>query len=433
MRLLEWGFLVSLVMAWIIEMRLRPSGAARVAIVVAPVVVLIAHVLIEGVRWQLVPAYLGVVLYETRLLRKWVSFSTFLSGVLAVFGMALGILFPVPDLPLLSGPYAIGTLSFDATDAAREEVFTPESGDMRRVAVQMWYPAEAQPGVRRAPWLARADVMGPAIAMWVDLPMFAFSHAGLIQGNAVADAPWSVAQSKWPVLIYSHGWGGFRQINATQSEALASHGYIVVSIDHPYGALAATFTDGTVILNKSSLLPESDTPEFMPAAQLLEDVYARDVTFVLDELERRNAGAAPLAGRFDMERVGFFGHSTGGGAVVIACVRDQRCKAIVGQDAWIEPVPDEMIAAGLDRPALYLVSEEWIGDENDAMLNRFIDVSTGVQQRVFIPGAAHYDFTLIPLFSPLAPYLGLRGPIPADEVMPLINGEMLRFYERALK
>ena len=104
MRLLEWGFLVSLVVAWIIEMRLRPSGAARVAIVVAPVVVLIAHVLIEGVRWQLVPAYLGVVFYETRLLRKWVSFSTFLSGVLAVFGMALGILFPVPDLPLLSGP-----------------------------------------------------------------------------------------------------------------------------------------------------------------------------------------------------------------------------------------------------------------------------------------------------------------------------------------
>lgn len=433
MRLLEWGFLVSLVVAWIVEVRLRPNGATRVAIVVAPAAVLLAHALVEGVRWQLVPAYLGVILYETRLLRSRVLLSTLLSGVLAVFGLALGALFPVPDLPRPSGPYAVGTFSFDATDSAREEVFTPESGDKRRVAVQVWYPAEAQRGVRPTQWLPRADVMGPAIAAWVKLPAFAFSHAGLILGNAVADAPWSTAESKWPVLIYSHGWGGFRQINATQSEALASQGYVVVAIDHPYGALAATFADGTVVPNKRSLLPKSGTPEFMPAAQLLEDVYARDVIFVLDEVERRNAGAAPLAGRLDMERVGFFGHSTGGGAVVIACMRDRRCKALVGQDTWIEPVPDEIVAAGLDRPALYLVSEEWTGDENDARLTSFIDASAGAPQRISIPGAGHYDFTLIPLFSPLAPYLGLKGPIPAAEVMPLIDREMLRFYESELK
>jgi len=433
MRWLEWALIVMWIAAWAIDARRRPTGGVRLALAAGLLATLAAHALLEGVRWQLVPVYLGIALFVSRLLRSRMRLNGVISGVLAVLGVALGLLFPVPDLPRPTGSYAVGTFSFDVTDSARREIFTDEPNDFRRVAVQVWYPATAQPGVRPEPWLSRADVMGPAIAAWIRLPVFVFSHAGLIRGNAVADAPWSEAQTKWPLLIYSHGWGGFRQINATQSEALASQGYVVVAIDHPYGALAATFADGTVIPNKPSLLPKRGTPEFLPAAQRLEDVYARDITFVLDELARRNAADSTFAGRLDLERVGFFGHSTGGGAVVIACSRDPRCKALAGQDTWIEPVPDEIVAAGIDRPALYLRSEEWTGDDNDARLSRFIAASTGAVRSLSIPRSAHYDFTLIPLFSPLAPYLGLKGPIPADEIMPLIDMEMVRFYERVLK
>jgi predicted dienelactone hydrolase len=267
----------------------------------------------------------------------------------------------------------------------------------------------------------------------VKLPAFMFSHAGLIAGNSVENAHWNTAQPRWPLLLYSHGWGGFRQINATQSEALASRGYVVAAIDHPYGALVAAFDDGTALANRRSLLPKRGTPEFLPAAQRLEDVYARDITFVLDELTRRNDSDERFAGRLDLSRVGFFGHSTGGGAVVIACSRDPRCKALVGQDTWIEPVPDAIVEAGLDRPALYLRSEEWTGDDNDARLGRFFDASSGQRWRASIAGAGHYDFTLIPLFSPLAPYLGLKGPIAADRVMPLIDESMAAFFDFALR
>ncbi len=433
MRTLEWVFLLVWAAAWVIDMRLRPSGVVRIVVIAAPLVALTAHLFGEGARWQLVPAYLGVVLYETRFIRSRVSLITFVSGLLAVLGLVFGILFPVPRLPHPNGPYAVGTLSFAATDAARDEIFTAAPDDKRRVMVQVWYPAEAQPGARPAAWLSRADAMGPAIAAWVKLPAFAFSHAGLIAGNAVVDAPWDTSQARWPVLIYSHGWGGFRQINANQSESLASHGYVVVAIDHPYGALAATFDDGTVIPNDRSLLPKRGTPEFLPASQRLEDVYSHDVTFVLDELERMNRDDARLSTRLDLSHVGFFGHSTGGGAVVIACARDPRCKALVGQDTWIEPVPDPLVAAGLDCPALYLRSEEWTGDANDARLGRFFDASSGPRWRTSIRGAKHYDFTLIPLFSPLAPYLGLKGPIAASRVMPLIDDMMLAFFDVQLK
>lgn len=433
MRWLEWALIAMWIAAWAIDAWRRPTGGVRLALAAGLLATLAAHALLEGVRWQLVPVYLGIALFVSRLLRSRMRLNCVISGVLVVLGVALGLLFPVPDLPRPTGSYAVGTFSFDVTDSARREIFTDEPNDFRRVAVQVWYPATAQPGVRPEPWLSRADVMGPAIAAWIRLPVFVFSHAGLIRGNAVADAPWSEAQTRWPVLIYSHGWGGFRQINANQSEELASHGYVVVAIDHPYGALAATYADGTVILNKRSLLPQRGAPEFLPAAQKLEDVYARDVIFTLDELERMNGADARLRGRLDLNRVGFFGHSTGGGGVVIACARDQRCKALAGQDVWIVPVPDDVVAAGLDRPALYLRSEQWTGNDNDARLSMFIERSSSPVRSLSIPGSKHYDFTLMPLFSPLAPYLGLKGPIPADEVMSLINAEMREFFDGVLK
>jgi predicted dienelactone hydrolase len=430
MRTWEWVMCGAWLAAVIFAAVRKPTGATSVAMRLLPVAAAAVHVLVEGARWQLVPVYLAVMLCITRLLRSRVSFSTLALGVP---GLALGLLFPVPSLPPPPGPYAVGTFSFAATDPARDEAFTPEADGNRRVMVQVWYPADAPPNAPRQPWLPRADVVGPAIAQWVKLPAFMFSHAGLIAGNSVENAPWNTSEQRWPLLIYSHGWGGFRQINATQSEALASRGYVVAAIDHPYGALVAAFDDGTALANRRSLLPKRDTPEFLPAAQRLEDVYARDITFVLDELTRRNDSDERFAGRLDLSRVGFFGHSTGGGAVVIACSRDPRCKALVGQDTWIEPVPDAIVEAGLDRPALYLRSEEWTGDDNDARLGRFFDASSGQRWRASIAGAGHYDFTLIPLFSPLAPYLGLKGPIAADRVMPLIDESMAAFFDFALR
>jgi hypothetical protein len=47
-------------------------------------------------------------------------------------------------------------------------------------------------------------------------------------------------------------------------------------------------------------------------------------------------------------------------------------------------------------------------------------------------GAGHNDFVLTPLFSPIADRIGLKGPIPAERVVPIIDTYLTGFFQRFL-
>jgi dienelactone hydrolase len=282
----------------------------------------------------------------------------------------------------------------------------------------------------------RLDVPGPTIARYLGLPSFFLNHVGLVSTNSYPNAPLNPAEAPYPVVIYSHGWTGFRTVNLNQSEALASRGYIAVAMDHTYGAMLTVFADGRVALNNPAALPP-DIPKdvYDLASQKLEATYAADLRFVLDQLALVNLGAipSPLTGRLDLARVGLYGRSTGGGAVVLACSQDKRCRAGLGMDAWLGPVPPAVIAQGRAQPFLFMRSEVWATAKNDALLDTLY---TGVQSDVYrmtIRGTKHYDFTLLPLITPLAPVLGLKGPIEGQRGVAIITDYQLAFFDRCFK
>jgi len=101
------------------------------------------------------------------------------------------------------------------------------------------------------------DIAAPVMANYIHLPSFMLDHLSLTRTNAYPNASVSNKEARYPVVVYSHGWNGFRTINANQMEALASHGYIAVSIDHTYGALVTVFQDGRVVLNNPAALPSN--------------------------------------------------------------------------------------------------------------------------------------------------------------------------------
>lgn len=174
--------------------------------------------------------------------------------------------------------------------------------------------------------------------------------------------------------------------------------------------------------------------EYKRATETLEGVYAADLRFVLDQLERLNAGELDrrLAGRLDLERVGLFGHSTGGGAVVIACGLDVRCKAGLGLDAWVEPVPDKIVSQGLSQPFLFMRSAAWTNTPNDARLGKLYAGLERGGYRLAIRGTKHYDFVMLPLLTPLAPVLGLKGPIEGYRGMQIITDYLTAFFDQTL-
>jgi len=161
--------------------------------------------------------------------------------------------------------------------------------------VQVWYPARPTDGPR-ARYVQDGAALAP-IARVLGLPPFVMSHLQLVRTHAVEDAP-PAALGPRPVLIFSHGRGGYRQHNTYMVEALVSRGYVVAAIEHPHAAAGVVFPDGRV----TSMDPRMMDQAFVDWSV---GVSAQDARFVADRLEALNADdpEGRLAGRLDLQRL----------------------------------------------------------------------------------------------------------------------------------
>jgi predicted dienelactone hydrolase len=356
--------------------------------------------------------------------------------VVLAAAIALPVLLPVPSVPPPTGPYAVGTVTLELADDARAEIYADGAGGPRRFLVQIWYPALAERSGRPAPWMENARIVAPAIAKWLYLPSFFLDHLELAHTSSYLDAPVDPSEAPYPLLVFSHGWGGFRAQNTFQMQELASHGYVVVGVEHTYGAVVTVFPDGRAVYNNPEALPDGvPEAEYDAAARRLVQQWIGDMAFVLDTLEAWNR-MDPL-GRFtgllDGARVGVLGHSTGGGAAVEFCAKDVRCDAGLGMDVWMTPVSEATLNGGVQQPFLFLFSEMWPTAKNQALFDRLRRQSNPADLAATILGTDHYDFSDLPALSPLAPQLGLKGPIPGVRVQRIINAYSLAFFDQALK
>jgi dienelactone hydrolase len=353
--------------------------------------------------------------------------------------LILPIILPVPQTPEPTGSDDVGTMTITLVDKSRKELYANNTDEPRMLNVQIWYPADLVPGDQPDPWLADMEVMGAGLADKLSLPAFFVEHVKYARANAVGNAALSRSRSIYPVLLFSHGWGGFKNQNTYQVEELASHGYIVVAPDHTYGAMATVLPDGRVALNNPEALPVGmniSDDEFMMAARVLGDQWAGDLSHILDYLENQTLDdpAGQLANHLDFTRIGVLGHSTGGGAAIQFCATDQRCKAGLGMDPYMDPVSNQILDMGIQQPFLAMFSESWADEEgrNNIIFEKFIINSNDKLLRYYIEDTEHYDFTDMPAFSPLAPYLGLKGTLDGNQVSKIINAYTLAFFERYL-
>jgi hypothetical protein len=196
------------------------------------------------------------------------------------------------------------------------------------------------------------------------------------------------------------------------------------------------FPDGTVAPNNPNALPpRSNTPNYEETARILVAQWAEDMSHTLDFLlapENDN----PFTGKLDVERIGAYGHSTGGGGAIQFCGTDARCKAVLGMDPFMRPVSAEVIENGLAQPAFFMFSQSWADDTDSPSSKLFFQFIPNVKQNlgvISINGTKHYDFSDLPLFSPIAPQLGLKGPLNGKQVTKIVNAYLIDFFEQTLR
>ncbi len=398
---------------------------------------------IEGYRWQMIPIYIITAILGLTALAKiqspadWKTLASTLTLVLLAVSTALPILLPVPSIPAPSGPYQVGTRIYELTDASRRELYSGRD-EARRFMIQVWYPSEPGTSNEQARWMDNAEVYAPAVSGQIGMPSFFLDHLALVKVPAYVDAKVEQEEKSFPVILFSHGWQGFNAQNTGQALQLASHGYIVIGVQHTYGAVITVFPDGTIANNNPNALPDgAPDDEYDIAAHKLADQWAGDLGFTLDFMElQNNESGNPFFNKLDLTRVGVYGHSTGGGAAIQFCGTDTRCKALLGQDPFMRPVSYEVTDNGVTQPSFFMFSQVWADDinsRNNKLFNPFYANSKETNGALFIEGTAHYDFSDLPLLSPLAPQLGLKGPINGKRVTVIVNDYLLNFFDMALR
>ncbi len=304
--------------------------------------------------------------------------------------------------------------------------------------LQVWYPANPNPGTPRAPWMNDAPIFAREISKYLGLPDFFLDHLELVETPAYLDAQIEPSSNAYPVIIFSHGWNGFAAQNTGQALELASRGYVVVAIQHTYGAVVTVFPDGEIAYNNPNALPDGvPEEEYDQAARILADQWAGDISFTLDFLGKESLDpASPFFSAIDLNAVGVYGHSTGAGAAIQFCGIDARCKALLGMDPFMTPVSEQVLDNGVSQPAFFMFSQSWVDNvdsKNNRLFKRFYENIDPTTRVIGIRGTKHYDFSDLPMLSPIAPQLGLKGPLNGKRVIEITNAYLIDFFDLTLK
>ncbi len=388
-----------------------------------------------GFTWQDLPIFPLLVLSALPPLRtgavlRWIG----RLGLIGIAAACIGvwILPAVPTLPKPDGRYAVATEVYRWTDASRDEPHTADRGDRRSVIAQAWYPTTGGDRSGRAapvPYMDGAGRLPDAVS---GMPSFVMRRYGQIDTHAAASAPLATGEKPWPVVIFSPGYGAPRAAYTGLATRLASRGFVVFVLDHPFESGVTQLPNGQVVGTEEIIPP--DHTQYMPNQQV---VRTADIRFVIDQLTRPEALSSRLrGGGIETSRVAVIGHSFGGAVSAMAMSEDPRVVAAANIDGTpYGDLPDRR----LTRPFLLLQSDFAETGHSDLFINgngKLIAQSTAPGLHYEIKRANHNSFTDVPyFFAPPGRWLlaqvmgGGRGPadtqqVTADIVAAFLSGPL---------
>jgi len=349
-------------------------------------------------------------------------------------------------LPTPTGPFAVGVGTLHFTDSTRA---TSRSMRTRPLTVQLWYPARRSSVAERAPYVTEPALLDAMVRDgYLDLDSATIRDWARVRLVARRDAPPAAAPSArgWRVLVFSHGMGVARMHYAALLQELASHGYVVLAIDHPIGGF-------TLDPSGRLLRPGVDSLHYpaRPMISLVRD-WAIDDAVVLRRVAAllRTPSASRVTLHLDTTRAGVAGHSLGGAAALQACRPPSAFVACADLDG--APFGD-VETEGAGKPILVLLSEPdrrrdppprdsaksarrrrfaAMGRERDSTWSAICALQRGVRcDIVKLRGTGHFSFSDAPFQFP-AQLRGVGATMSPVEMHHTIARRLLDFFDHAL-
>lgn len=403
-----------------------------------------------------------------RLLRY---FFYFISGAsIIIFGIAAYLAWFQPTFyfPKPTGSYAVGVRQYHWIDTDRPELFAHDPAHPNReLMAKIWYPTDGilpkQPTTLWAEDLVNFLKKNQKI-MWLLLTSRVFYCW------SQPESPFVSGSLKFPVIIFSHGYGMCNQdSNVAQCEELASHGYIVVAINHTYYSILTTFSDGRVIDGYQARKHKQSGSNFTEIRNISNqelEVWMADVRFVLDKLEELTKNTESIFyQRLDVGHIGMFGHSFGGSTTVQMCRRDAHIKAGVDLDGGLGGFD---VTAPIDKPLMFMINEGMIEGSTKPIskkLSKEFKITNNAEEQAFkewtylsalklaqtmhsnvyilsFKNFGHLDFSFGAQLKHASPFVSLFGNMGSQGMIGTINGyrateivnaHLLNFFNKYLK
>lgn len=301
------------------------------------------------------------------------------------------------------GEYGVASSTMELVDTSRNDTYASVS-EHRRIMVSAYYPAtslkKCQPVI--------VPYMPPATAAVYDqmyaplgIPNGTFSSFEL-STCAFSRKDRSRKPKSFPLIVFSPGLGNSRLMYGAMAQSLASYGFVVITMDHPYDAAIVEYPDKTVAL---AVDIESDE-------QIAADVVVRqhDVSFLITQLHNcsiREQLFHNIADTKSLDKILMAGHSLGGATAAAAMLADTRIAAAVNLDGTLF---GDALLKNFTSPFM-IMSHQGKNLSTDASWTQAWSRAQGTKLAVTLNGTQHGSYTDLPL---LANSLGLMGNVSAE-------------------
>ena len=379
--------------------------------------VAVSQILIVGYKWQYMPLYIIILFsalvhtFNINLQKRFFNFLFSLLLTLLFVSSALLIYFlPIPEFAIENKKYSVGyeEVHIILEDRLQPEAFVELSNlkenSKRELLVDVYYPSEDETTLiqlfKDAPSNWGETVINYLNRTWgINLPTFLFSHLNLSYFDVGVDL--NKGNTKFPVLIYTHGWAGEKIFATDQLITIASQGYVVIALDHTGLAMFTELPSGTIYNTGST---ENSTKVYDVMLEMSIDIentvsYFKETNYYADFLN-----------------ISVIGHSTGGGSGHLYCLKN-ACNTLILQDPFFVPVVNELQTISLTTDTYFIYSEDWYRGNEDLNDMSEIEVFNGYIENkslayaYYLTDSAHYDFVAFGSISPLTKYTFLKGSI----------------------
>jgi len=271
------------------------------------------------------------------------------------------------------------------------------------VSVQVFYPANAESerfksaDKQRRLAYSEGFIAGTAYATKTPLGLWS-CVLGNCKHVAVADlVPETVGDiqgnQSYPLMVFSHGLMGSSDSYTKTCADIASHGFIVVAVDHEDGSASFARTEKGEVLQYHFPPPPPQPREVVMAfrAPFLDKrkveteqvltTFAEDVHGEVKEL-------SAIRNRIDKTRIILGGHSFGAASTVnFLRSHPSRAKCAVLLDIW--PFPMELETGLQGVPVFLLQSEEFVRNEEALITAQFLKNCDQLWASTYIEGSTH--------------------------------------------